>query len=270
MAVSSIPTVRRLRHKLRTRLSEQPALYLPFARRKYPGPSPQVISADTELVIDGYTRAATTFAVYAFQLAQHRPVRIAHHLHAPAQLIAAAKRKVPTLVTIREPEGTILSQLVREPNVAMRDALVAYVRFYSRLLPYRCCFVVGDFQEVTRDFAAVVRRLNAHFGTSFDVFVSTEGNLQECFELMQQRFTLSRTLLGFESGLVTVDEVRALRRRSAGSQVPSGSEAWVPSDTRARSKALLQDEWRQAGLARLRDRAWRVYEDFRRERGPRS
>src|SRR5919199_3703026 len=124
---------RRLRHLVRVRASEHPAIYLPFARRKYPGPSPEVISSETELVIDGYTRSATTFAVYAFQLAQHRPVRIAHHLHAPAQLIAAAKLKVPTLVTIREPEGTILSQLVQEPNVAMRDALVAYVRFYSRL-----------------------------------------------------------------------------------------------------------------------------------------
>src|SRR6266487_5999519 len=111
---------------LRTRVSEHPGLYLSFARRKYPGPSPEVISSDTELVIDGYTRSASTFAVYAFQLSQEKPVRLAHHLHAPAQLIAAARRGVPALVLIREPQGAILSQLVREPDVALRNALVAY------------------------------------------------------------------------------------------------------------------------------------------------
>src|SRR6266542_6869514 len=116
---------------LRTRVSEHPALYLSFARRKYPGPSPEVISSQTEFVIDGYTRSATTFAVYALQLAQDKPVRLAHHLHAPAQLIKAARSGIPALLLIREPEGAILSQLVREPDVAMPDALVAYTRFHS-------------------------------------------------------------------------------------------------------------------------------------------
>ena len=88
---STTPGVRRVRHAVRTRMSEHPAVYLRFARRKYPGPSPEVIGADTELVIEGYTRSASTFAVYALQLAQERPVRLAHHLHAPAQLIEAAR-----------------------------------------------------------------------------------------------------------------------------------------------------------------------------------
>ena len=127
---------RRARHRLRTRVSEHPGLYLPFARRKYPGPSPEVISPATEFVIDGYTRSASTFAVYALQLAQPVPVRLAHHLHAPAQLVAAARAGVPALVVIREPQGAILSQLIREPDVALRDALVSYARFYECLF---CC-----------------------------------------------------------------------------------------------------------------------------------
>ena len=40
---SSVPAIRRVRHRLRTHVSEHPAVYLPFARRKYPGPSPEVI-----------------------------------------------------------------------------------------------------------------------------------------------------------------------------------------------------------------------------------
>jgi glycosyltransferase involved in cell wall biosynthesis len=261
--------VRRLRHTLRTRISEHPTLYLPFARRKYPGPSPEVISSETELVIDGYTRSATTFAVYAFQLVQPRPVRIAHHLHAPAQLIAAAKSGVPALVVIREPEGAILSQLVREPDVELRDALVAYARFYTRLLPWRASFVVGEFDEVTHDFGAVVRRLNERFGTSFTEFTHSERNLAEVFELIEKRPTLSKTLLGFESGVVTLDELRAAGQDLARQAQELGtSDLWVPSGRRDRSKAALRERWLVDDLAELRARAEGVYRRFLADAGP--
>src|SRR5207249_5010212 len=59
---SAVCIASRARHGLRTRVSTHPALYLAFARRKYPGPSPKVVGRDTQLVIDGYTRSATTFA----------------------------------------------------------------------------------------------------------------------------------------------------------------------------------------------------------------
>jgi hypothetical protein len=261
--VPSVSPVHRLRHVLRTRISEHPALYLPFARRKYPGPSPKVIGPETELVIDGYTRSASTFAVYAFQLAQERPVRIAHHLHAPAQLMAAARMGVPALTLIREPEGAILSQLVQEPDVALRDALVAYARFYSCLLPCRASLVVADFDEVTRDFGAVIRRLNERFGTSFAEFVHTEGNMRECFDLIQERPTLSKTLLSFESGTVALSELRRARQHSVlPPQPPSSMDAWIPSAERERSKAVLREQWRQPGLSELRTRAEAVYWRF--------
>ena len=67
-------------------------------------------------MIDGYTRSASTYAVYAFQLSQARPVRVAHHLHAPAQLIEAARRGVPTLMVIREPRGALLAQPRASPT----------------------------------------------------------------------------------------------------------------------------------------------------------
>ena len=221
-----VTLARRARHRFRTRLSESPALYLPFARVKYPGPSPEVIGPDTELVIDGYTRCASTFAVYALQLAQPEPVRLAHHLHAPAQLIAAARADVPALAVIREPRGAILSQLVREPDVALRDALIAYTRFYRRLLPSRHRMVVADFDEVTSDFGAVTRRVNDRFGTGFAEFEPTEQNTVRCFELIKLRGTLSPVLLGFESGTVTAEdllpEIALLTRHS---QEQAGTKA---------------------------------------------
>ena len=263
-----VTLARRARHRLRARFSESPALYLPFARRKYPGPSPEVIGPATELVIDGYTRCASTFAVYALQLAQPVPVRLAHHLHAPAQLVAAARAGVPALAVIREPEEAILSQLVREPDVALRDALIAYTRFYRRLLRCRDGMVAADFDEVTTDFGAVTRRVNDRFGTTFAEFEPTRQNTSRCFELIKLRGTLSPVLLGFESGTVTagdlLPEIALLTPRGqeqAGAGTPA---AWVPSRDRDRSKAALREQWERPELALLRERARWVYHAFRR------
>src|SRR4051794_19274143 len=195
-----------MRHRVRTLISEHPQPYLAFARRKYPGPSPQVIGRDTAVVIDGYTRSASTFAVYAFQLSQPKPVRLAHHLHAPAQLIEAARRGLPTLMVIREPRGALLSQLVREPDVDLLDALYSYWRFHASLLAVRNAFVVADFEEVTRDFGGVIRRMNEKYGTGFGVFSGSRSDVDRCTQLIERRPTLSPYLLGFESGEVTLAE----------------------------------------------------------------
>jgi hypothetical protein len=248
----------RLRNRLRTRVSEHPAIYLPFARRKYPGPSPQVVGSETELVIDGYTRCGTTFAVYAFQLAQRRPVKVAHHLHAGAQLIAAARMGVPAIVLIRRPEEAVLSQLVRESTVAVEDALAAYSRFYTALLPFRSSFVVGEFEEVTSNFGSVIRRVNERFGTAFDEFEPTPSNLQRCMELMRERPTLSPSLLAFESGLVPLDRLLPPERMPR----PELVDAWVPSAARKRSKERLREGFLHPRLTTLRERADHAYETF--------
>jgi hypothetical protein len=237
-------------------------VYLAFARHKYPDHNVEVIGPGTELVIDGYTRSATTFAVYAFQLAQERPTRLAHHLHAPAQLIEAARRGLPVLALIREPQGAILSQLIREPDVALRDALVAYSRFYEHLRSYRESFVVGEFKQVTRDFGAVVRQLNVRFGTNFTEFIHGDANVRECYELCKLRGTRSRGLLSFESGLVTRDQLRSELDATGGAAPAEQREAWIPSEDRERAKEALRDHWQQPSLAKLRGRAQLAYQEF--------
>lgn len=252
----------RARHLTRTWLSEQPALYLPLARRRYPGPSPQVVGPGTELVIDGYTRAASTFVVYSFQLAQDEPVRLAHHLHAPAQLIAAARRGLPALVLVREPEATALSQAAREPHVTVRDALFAYARFHERLLPYRDALVVADFDEVTRDPRPAVQRLNDRFGTAFRLpVVANQQPLLD--ELIRLRPTHWRTLLAFESGLVSKDELlAALADPATRPAAPSDPDQWVPSERRQEAKRVLLTQLTSPAVAAVRQRAWRAYEVF--------
>lgn len=252
----------RARHRLRTYVSEHPLGYLAFARHKYTTHNVEVIGPRTELVIDGFTRSATTFAVYALQLAQDRPVRLAHHLHAPAQLIEAARRGIPTVALIRDPRGAILSQLIREPYVALRDALFAYSRFYEHLMPYRQSFVIGEFRQVTQDFGAVIRQLNKRFGTNFAEFAHSDVNVRECFELCELRATMYPGLLAFESGLVTHDQLRRELQSARGAVLADEREAWFPSAERKGAKEALRDQWLQPSLAKLRGRAEGVYQEF--------
>lgn len=258
----AVSPLRRARHLLRIKVSEHPAMYLTFARHKYTWHGTEPIGSGTELVIDGFTRSATTFAVYAFQVSQDRPVRVAHHLHAPAQLIEAARRGIPALALIREPRGSILSQLIQEPDVALRDALLAYSRFYERLLRWRRSFAVGEFDQVTHDFGAVVRQLNQRFGTDFVPFVHSDANVRECLQLCELRGTWSPVMFGFESGLVTRDQLRRERPAVTRATFLEERKAWVPSGERERTKDALVGQWSQPSLYKLRGRAQRAYQQF--------
>jgi hypothetical protein len=261
-ATSAVTPYRRARHRLRTYVSEHPRGYLAFVRRKWQSHNVEVIGPGTELVIDGYTRSATTFAVYAFQLSQEKPVRLAHHLHAPAQLIEGARQGLPVLALIREPRGAILSQLIRYPDIALRDALVAYSRFYEHLLPHRQSFAIGEFKQVTQDFGAVVRQLNARFGTNFAEFVHSDASVRECFNLCRLRESMPSDLLRFESGLITRDQLRSELQAMGGDGPAQDREAWVPSGDRQRAKDALRELWLQPSLAKLRDRADLAYREF--------
>ena len=170
------------RHALRRWISMYPTIYLPMARLKN---EHSVLEARTELVLDGTSRSANTFAAIAFQLAQNDHVRLAHHMHAAASLVAAARRGVPTLISVREPEPTILSSMMREPQVTARQWLKTYVAFYERILPFRSAFVIATFTEVTSDFGAVTRRVNERFATRFREFDHTEQNVQAVFTLIE-------------------------------------------------------------------------------------
>lgn len=252
-----------MRHMARRFVSERPSLYLPLARRRYPGPSPMVITRDTQIVIDGYTRSATTYAVYAFQLAQPASIRIAHHLHAPAQIVTAVRWGIPTLLLIREPEGAVLSQVVREPGVTVRDALVSWSRFYEIALRHREGFVVGEFSRVTTDLAGLILDVNQRFGSTFATFEATEAYECEVFGLMGERPTTipewAALLHSFESGLISREQVLAGRERFQHEADRGARPTWMPSQERDAAKARLAAEWGSPSLSRERDRALRVF-----------
>ena len=173
-------------------LTKHRAPYLWLSRLRYPARSerdslnvlPEAIRQDTEIVIEGPARSANTFAVMAFRLAQLRSVSIAHHLHAPAQVVAAVKRKIPALVLLRNPEDVVLSRVVSHPPITIKQAIREYVQFFTHVLPYRPNVVVAGFEDVTTDFGTVIARLNRKFGTHFVEFSHTQENIDRCLELI--------------------------------------------------------------------------------------
>jgi hypothetical protein len=134
------------------------------------------IDRRTELVLEGYPRSGNTFAVGAFRAAQQRPTRVSHHVHAPAQILVATRRQVPTLVLIRRPVDAALSLVAFLPYLSLKGALKGWLSFYERVRPLLRDIVLAEFDEVTADFGAVTVAVNARFETTFGVFVHDEVN----------------------------------------------------------------------------------------------
>ena len=137
-----------------------------------------IVGAHTDFVLDGFQGSGNSFAAAAFEHSQQRPVQMAHHMHAPAQIIEAVGRGLPTVVTLRPPVDAVASLISRWSYVTPEQGLRAYVRFYEKLEPYTEGFVISPFEQTTRHLDAVVQAVNRRFGTSFDRFEHTEENMQ--------------------------------------------------------------------------------------------
>ncbi|HZP89606.1 MAG TPA: hypothetical protein VFC04_01270 [Actinomycetota bacterium] len=224
--------LRRGIYEAKTIVARYPALAIPIARRRHGVP----VGDDTRIVIEGFPRTGTSFAVAAFDIAQGRSVRVACHVHAPAQVLEGVRRGLPTLVIVREPEDTVLSFVIRNPHIGLRQALRGYLRFYEPLLPVRDRVVVGRFADVTTDFGGVIRRVNERFGTSFVEFEHTQESARRVFEEIE----------GDYRG--RLPEGEALERQVAR-----------PSEWRRRVKAELASAYRAPATRDLRARAERAF-----------
>jgi hypothetical protein len=227
----------RARRSLRNLVIQHPGVYIPLMRWRYrSSEGVGAVRRGTEVVIEGFERSGNSFAVTAFQLAQGRPVRIAHHLHAAGQVILAHRLGVPTIVLIRQPEDAIVSLLFRYPRLSVAQAMKGYRRFYEPLVNLRSAFVLARFESVISDFGMVTRRLNQAFGTRFEVFEHTAENAERCFALIEHA---NRT----KYGRGAVDESSVAR----------------PSDARADARASLVSRYRSPKLSNERLRIEALY-----------
>jgi hypothetical protein len=114
---------------------------------------------------------------------------------------------IPALLLLCDPDGAILSELLHD-NAAPRNALGAYSGFYVCLLPYLDGLVAGETEQVTHDFGAVFRRINACFGISLTEFNHYYEPTRECFGSMDFCGILSEIVYGFEPAVASTVELR--------------------------------------------------------------
>ncbi len=225
--------LREFRYALRYLVSAYPVPYMAWARRHYAGTGIRVLGRDTEVVIEGFGRSGSTFAVDAFESAQARPIAIAHHTHAAAQVIEAARRDLPTLVLVREPMDAVLAHMVRR-GIGPRPPLVAWIRYHRAILPYRERVVLGRMSALSTDLDRMIRAVNERFGTAFAEFQPTKQNVSQVFEGIERRN----------------------RERYGGAAVSLAR----PSAEREAQKLLVAHQLEAPELEPLRRRAREIYE----------
>jgi hypothetical protein len=179
-----------LYYTLRDGLSTRPALFFPLQRLKGFRVDRQV-TRTTEIVIEGYPRSANSYAVVAFKVAQGREMRIAHHLHASAQILRGIAYGIPTMLLIREPAAAIRSMHVARPDLSPDWLARSYIRFYDPLRRHRDDLVVAEFGQVTQAFDEVIDAANLRFGAQFrrvgnDPAMHTQ--IQRMLELEHERW----------------------------------------------------------------------------------
>ena len=221
---TAAPALRRARFEARAILDRYPATYFPAARVARRAKPEMVVGSDTELVIEASPRSGNSFAVVAFELAQPRHVRVAHHSHAPAQVMRAVQLGVPTLVIVRDPAQASLSLAVRERGVTMRQALRTWIAFYARVLPLRRGVVVAAFDEVTRDLGSVIRSVNERFGTGFAEFRHAPEAEARAFELLERYDRQDRGALS-ESTVARPSEAREAMKEALRAELDAPAVA---------------------------------------------
>ncbi len=230
------PLLDRALYSAKTVVARYPSIALPIARLRGHG---YPFGSETEIVIEGFPRTGTSFAVSAFEMAQPTKPVIAHHVHAPAQLIAAVRAGAPALLLVREPEEAVLSLVIRAPQRGVAAALRGYVRFHEPLLRHLDGMVVATFSQVVRDFGEVMERVNRRFGTSFRPFDHTEENVR-----------------------MVLAAIEAYTRPAGGGEEEFERIVGRPSHVREALKARLRGQYRLPRLDARRRRAEGLYERF--------
>lgn len=236
--------------------------FLPYARLRH---RQVALDARTELVIDGFFRSGNTYAVAAFQFAQPRPVRLAHHLHAPAVLIEAGRRGIPAVLPVREPRAAVLSTAVMMPHVSPPLLLRWWVAYHECLEPHLGELVVAPFDLLVGDFGEIVRRVNMRHGAGFTPYQPTPENERAVRLLVDQSalhlgrpWPVARYFSGTLSRTQLDSELARLRHRATA---PAAVEHRVsrPSPERERARAALAGRYDSGAIEPLRRRAGELF-----------
>ena len=221
---------RRARRGWYSLLERRPAVYCAYRRRRQP--VWPVVSASTDLVIEGRPGCGNSFAREAMLVA-NPGISVASHVHSAAQVLEGIRLRKPVLVIIRHPVDAVASEAARFEAVDVRRELVEFGRFYERLWPRAGEFVIATFERLTSRFDEVTAAVNARFGRQFALFPHDDaGAVERVFE----------TLADYDRSLGLAEGRAAIPTKSRGAR-----------DARARS---ILDDPRHAQLVRRCDAAY--------------
>lgn len=144
-------------------LQAYPPLYRPVGRALG---NKQLVDSATSLVIEGFPRSANSFVEAAFAHSQDwDDSRIASHSHAPAQVLYAVKRAIPSIVLIRNPFDAVTSYLAMDgAGARVVPLFLDYAAFYRPLRKVVGSTLVVSFEEAIHDFSTIVAAVNQKFG----------------------------------------------------------------------------------------------------------
>lgn len=233
-----------LRRTFMTALEASPGLYCRYQTR-FPDRHP--VTADTDIVIEGYPSAANSFTREAFLYANPN-AKVASHLHSLAPLRLAVERGLPAVVLLRLPLDSVVSLLLRFDMSDAQAEYRRYIRFYEGLESLRDGVLFVRFEEASSDLGAVIQRVNDRFGTNFSPFGGSEEALRVVHGVID---TYSRSVFGADAASKGAhpSAERAERARLLRPEVI----ARVPPAEQARADRLYEKavEWarEQGGIA---------------------
>ena len=171
-----------LRFSALSALGRSPNAYLLMARRF--GSRPEtVIAPDTELCIEAPPGSGNSFFVQAFTLA-NPGLRIAHHHHMSAQVVAAVRLGVPTLVILRDPIDCVLARVPATDELKMIGPnLRMWLSFWTRVEPVLERIARVRFQDMVTNPEAAIDLINRTYSTTFK---STLPSSDAVFEIMHE------------------------------------------------------------------------------------
>ena len=126
-----------------------------------------VVTPRTQLILDGFPRSANAYAEWAFRYANGEGVRVAVRLHSPRAVRTGVEYAIPTIVLVREPRAAVASWLQYKPGLHAQEAFDRYAFYYDSVHEWREHVVIAQFDQVVKDFGAVIEACNARFGTRF-------------------------------------------------------------------------------------------------------
>lgn len=229
-----------LQHKLKYLLQKWPELYRQIQLRRYrdqPNYS-QIISPDSDILIEGYPRSANSFGTKAFKFANGTDTyKIATHLHVYSQVILGIRYKVPTMVMIRHPYDCVISYAAMVSDLTSYEQFVKstdiswyledYIVFYKNLKPYEGQFLLASFKEVSTDYGKVMESLNDMYGVNFIPFEHTDENVQTVFSISDTHLSPSPHREAIKKKFV--EEMDALKETKMYKEACDLYDYWVKS-----------------------------------------